>query len=173
MGTHWTRIERRIAELGCEADMGLRAGAATDQIAALERHLGVELPQTLRDFYEVHDGQDGFGLALGQQLLPLSEIRRHWDAWRSIEKSAGHVDWTRSMDSYPAGFIKPMYSNPGWIPLTSDAAGNHIGLDMDPGPLGAVGQVIAFGRDESTKRVLASSFDEFQLKLAAWLDRAQ
>nr|WP_315595326.1 SMI1/KNR4 family protein [uncultured Cupriavidus sp.] len=46
------------------------------------------------------------------------------------------------------------------IPLTTDG-GNHVGLDYDPDTNGTIGQVITFGRDEDTKRVIANSFEHF------------
>lgn len=55
------------------------------------------------------------------------------------------------------GFVKPVYANRNWIPLT--AGSDH--LDFDPGPNGTVGQVINFGRDEDEKDVIASSFGDF------------
>ena len=40
------------------------------------------------------------------------------------------------------------------MPSLSDDEGNHIGVDLNPGPAGTVGQVINFGRDEEKKHVL-------------------
>lgn len=81
------------------------------------------------------------------------------------------------MGSCPAGWVREVYSHPGWVPLLSDRAGNYIGIDLDPPPsstrptsaasgasLGvgggqgasrpAPGQVIAFGREMDEKVVL-------------------
>jgi cell wall assembly regulator SMI1 len=65
------------------------------------------------------------------------------------------------MESEPEGAIQPLYANPLWIPFTHDLGGNHIGLDLDPGPRGTPGQVIVFGRDEDRKKLVASSFAAF------------
>jgi cell wall assembly regulator SMI1 len=48
----------------------------------------------------------------------------------------------------------------------------HIGLDFDPGVSGTSGQVITFGRDEDTKRLLATSFCDFLSQWVDELDRA-
>lgn len=72
-----------------------------------------------------------------------------------------NADCAEFMSSDPPGAVKPMDTNRSWIPLTREHGGNHIDLDFDPGPDGVVGQVIAYGRDEDEKRLLANSFREF------------
>ena len=49
--------------------------------------------------------------------------------------------------SLPAGHIRETYSNAGWIAIARDGGGHALGVDLDPGPMGTVGQVITFGRD--------------------------
>ncbi|CAH7666779.1 expressed protein [Phakopsora pachyrhizi] len=80
------------------------------------------------------------------------------------------------MSSCPSGWVREVYSHPGWLPLLSDRAGNYIGVDLNPpelettSPLSAhsrpvrgggqghalpeAGQVIAFGREIDEKVVL-------------------
>jgi len=168
----WLRIERRLAQLGCLEAMGLRPGASEHEIERLEAHIGVKLPDCVRQSLAIHDGQDGFGLACGAGLLSVAAIRRQWDNWRALDEDAMNADSADMMGSAPPGFIKPLYCNRAWIPLTHDGGGNHIGLDFDPDRLGQRGQVIAFGRDEDVKRLLANSFDTFLDACAAWLERA-
>jgi hypothetical protein len=47
---------------------------------------------------------------------------------------------------------------------------NHIGIDLDPGPCGVVGQVINFGRDQERKYVLARSWAHFLEDVAEELE---
>lgn len=68
--------------------------------------------------------------------------------------------------SCPPNYVKLMYANPSWIPLVTDHAGNHIGVDLDPEEDGKWGQVIIFGRDFDTKYVIASNWGEFLLSFA-------
>ena len=175
MEEQWNRIRDRLATLGCLPDMALRPGAAQAGIDALEEHLGVQLPEAFRQFLRIHDGQDGqdgAGLFYGNQLLSVTGIRDAWDGWRDLDEDEMNADCADSMGSEPEGFIKPLYCNRGWIPFAHDGGGNHIGIDFDPDALGTSGQIIAFGRDEDTKRLLAPSFDAFIDDGIAWLDRA-
>jgi cell wall assembly regulator SMI1 len=168
----WNRIELRLTELGCLSEMALLPGAVDEEIAALEGHIGFSLPPSLQRFLKVHDGQNGFGLMMGNQFLSIAGIRQQWDNWRSLDEDAMNEDCADSMDSSPDGVIKPMYTNRAWIPLTHDGGGNHIGLDFDPGKLGKSGQVIAFGRDEDIKRLVADDFETFLAKNLSWLESA-
>jgi cell wall assembly regulator SMI1 len=170
MKAHWNQIEQSLSTKGCLDHMGLRPGASKSEIANLEEHLEVKLPDSLKAFLSIHDGQDEgrgsmiwVGLAGGQRLLSVREIRGRWDDWCSIEFAED------SMASDPVGFIKPMYTNPLWIPLTEDFSGNHMGLDYDPDKKGASGQVIRFGRHEDPKRLIAGSFEDFVGKLVSWV----
>ena len=152
--------------------MALRPGATNRDITDLERHAGVVFSSTVREFYLTHDGQDGSGLMFGQSLLSIAAVRAKWDVWRSLDEEAMNADCAEFMRSDPPGVIRPMYCNRAWVPLTHDHSGNHIGLDFDPGRIGARGQIIAFGRDEDTKRLIAENFDMLLELHVAWLGRA-
>ena len=170
MQAHWDRIIQSLSAMGCLDRIGLRPAASMSEIEDLESHLNVILPSSLKAFLSIHDGQDekmGYGLAGGAQLLPVKGIRQNWDMWRSIDEDAMNADCARFMASDPEGFIKPMYTNRLWIPLTHDWGGNHIGLDFDPDEKGSSGQVIRFGRDEDTKRLLTGAFEDFVCNLVS------
>ncbi|WP_426399488.1 SMI1/KNR4 family protein [Ralstonia sp. R-29] len=174
MKDQWNQIEESLLSLDCLERVRLRPGASPSQIAELEQHLGVRLPERLKAFLSIHDGQDGsVGLVGGETLLSVENIRKEWDAWRSIDEEAMNADCADFMASQPEGFIKPMYTNRLWIPLTKDWGGNHLGLDYDPDKKGSVGQVIRFGRDEDTKRLVARSFEDFVSLLVSAMEAAR
>lgn len=173
MKEQWLRIEQSLSVLDCLAQVRLRPGASAERIVELEQHLGVSLPEGLRAFLAVHDGQDGnAGLVDGALLLSVDDIRSEWDVWRSIDEDEMNADCADFMASRPEGYVKPLYVNRLWIPQTTDGSGNHVGLDYDPGVKGTVGQVIKFGRDEDTKRVIADSFEGFVSMLVTAVDSA-
>ena len=68
--------------------------------------------------------------------------------------------------SIPPDAVQPVYAHAEWIPMVTDHAGNHIGVDLAPGPQGIYGQVIVFGRDFDTKYVVADNWGEFLLSFA-------
>ncbi|ODV93850.1 hypothetical protein PACTADRAFT_51599 [Pachysolen tannophilus NRRL Y-2460] len=69
-------------------------------------------------------------------------------------------------NSIPPNRVQPCYAHPGWIPLLTDNAGNHIGVDLAPASKGKWGQVIIFGREFDTKYVLAPNWGDFLLIFA-------
>ncbi len=174
MSSFWQEIETILIEKNCLDAFKLNAGATEGEIAALEKHINLQLPGTLRELLAVHDGQDqGFGLFFGLHFLSINGIRANWDNWISIENDGLNEELKDSMSSRPEGVIKPLYQNRKWIPITHDFGGNHIGIDFDPDTKGSPGQVIAFGRDDDEKRLIATTFEGFLLRFTQQLRSIQ
>jgi cell wall assembly regulator SMI1 len=153
----WSRLDRALEKFKRPPAAKLSRGAdaaAFEKFAAATR---LSLPDELRGYWAAHDGQSGdLGLAAGFRFLSLSEAAKSLVDWAATRKQLGEdlkmLD--RRSRSHPSGAIQKKYSLAGWLPLLSDWEGNHIGIDLDPGPDGKVGQVINFGRDEDEKYVL-------------------
>ena len=162
MKTQWERIEAWLAAHAPYLLRDLRKGAAPSTLAKLEAQIQRGLPESVRAFYAVHDGQKSVcpkGLFYSLQCMPLARVLEAQRLW------AGLVDMNdelaHAMSSSPSGHIKPLYANPLWIPFADDQSGNHLGIDLDPDVEGVEGQVIVFGRDENRKRLVARSFEAF------------
>jgi len=163
----WERFERALPKLGAE-DASLAAGASEAAMLEFEAETGLILPAELRAYWRRHDGegppQSGI---VDFRLLSFSEAKQTLVDWADVRERLGselkHIN--RASSSHPIDAIQRQYSTPGWVPLLSDDEGNHIGVDLNPGPAGAVGQVINFGRDEEQKHVLFPSVVE----LVEWL----
>jgi len=141
-------------------------------------HDGQGLPP---DDYDGHEGTipANLGLIFGQELIPLLDsdgaLNSHsqLDAWRFWEEFIENqergldggllAEFSSRVTSFPQGAIRRLHADRGWIPLVGMGAqtSNHVGIDLDPGPAGVVGQVINFGGDEGDKFVLASSWAQF------------
>lgn len=146
---------------------------ATDpQIDAFEHMVELRLPRSYRQLYKWHDGENGdrWGHIYGLPLLSLKQAMTNWEGWNSTLAELGGNRYAVKGASWPDGAVDPAYFNPGWIPLTSDGSGGHIGLDFDPWPGGRVGQVIIYGRDEDVKVVLAESLGQFLIWIAQLLE---
>jgi cell wall assembly regulator SMI1 len=165
-------MERWFAANLPEVIEDLRPPATSDEIRTVERILGVDLPDDVRALYLVHDGQwhDTTGVLFGMPLLPIHEVIAHWRSWIDNIDPGTNEEASESCTSDPDGAIQCLYTCRRWIPLSHDHSGNHLGIDLAPGPRGESGQVINFGRDEYDKYVLAGSLDDFLSKLADLLD---
>jgi cell wall assembly regulator SMI1 len=172
--TAWKRLKRwsaaHLPPMGGDAPP-----ASVEEIQRFESAIGAKLPKDVRDSYRVYNGQcAGSGIVYGLAVDPLRDVLGNWHSWvdgyeqNAEDGSAASMDETCS--SFPDGFVRPVYFDRGWIPLTYDSGGNHIGVDLNPGPKGTRGQVIVFGRDDEFHTVLALSWGQFLTDLADELE---
>ncbi len=121
---------------------------------------GYALPRELKALASLSNGADLPGHRYGR-LLTVAEIARTWLSWKSIfddwrleELSEGRVNADpRVLEAYVI---------PAWVPFI-DENGNMIGFDRQPGPGGEIGQIVSYGREVESTRVVAAN-------LAALLD---
>lgn len=173
----WSRLRTWLAREYPELGDTLNWGLLPQDLAQIEMQFGFSLPAAVRESYLAVDGQEAEsasacseGLFFGLTLMPLEDVLEEWRFWREVDEdpATGANPYLReSMESIPPGWIRKEYSQRGWIPLIADKAGNYVGVDLNPGESGAVGQVIVFGRDFDTKVVLWRG--EGQAGWATWL----
>lgn len=160
----WNRLRAWLASEYPELGDTLNYGILPQDLQQIEMAFGFALPQSIRDSYLCADGQEAEsaagcseGLFFGLTLLPLEDVLEEWRFWREVDEdpnTGANPRLRELMGSIPPGWVKKEYSSRGWIPLAADKAGNYLGVDMNPGEGGSVGQVIVFGRDFDTKVVM-------------------
>jgi cell wall assembly regulator SMI1 len=157
----WARIEAWFAEHLPDALASLRPPAKESDLDALEERIGRPLPADFRASYLIHDGQsEGPGVLFGARLEPIAEgegvrwLYEHRVEHEWPERANWMLDWVY----YPPDAVRETWSGPGWVPFYWDLGRNFIGIDLDPGPNGVVGQVIPFGTEDRFRPVLALSF---------------
>jgi len=69
--------------------------------------------------------------------------------------------------SYPPNAVRDLSTSVDWVAFADDRAGGYLAVDFDPGPTGAIGQIINFGRDDAAHFQLATSFESF-LERVVW-----
>ncbi|WP_433180521.1 SMI1/KNR4 family protein [Actinoallomurus sp. CA-150999] len=143
---HYRRLMAQI--LGYEEE--LPEPASEEDLSAVEEELGVALPPDLRALYGIADGDGGLVNPLfdRQEWLPLAEIGDLDDEWLEIAQEWQREPWRRTVfDTQPPNTVRRSPLRPGWIRFAFDTGGNWLAVDMDPGPNGRPGQVIAVGVD--------------------------
>ncbi|KAF8655814.1 hypothetical protein AX16_002899 [Volvariella volvacea WC 439] len=160
----WDRIRAWLTREYPELGDTLNYGILPQDLSQVEMQFGFALPTVVRESYLCVDGQEAEssagcseGLFFGLNLLPLEDVLEEWKFWREVDDdpaTGANPHLREAMQSIPPGWIRKEYSQRGWIPLVADKAGNYIGVDLNPGEGGTVGQVIVFGRDFDTKVVL-------------------
>ncbi|KAF8162866.1 hypothetical protein B0H34DRAFT_763956 [Crassisporium funariophilum] len=160
----WTRLRAWLNREYPELGDTLNYGILPQDLAQIEVQFGFALPAVVRESYLCVDGQEAEsaagcseGLFFGLTLLPLEKVFEEWGFWREVDDDPAtglNASLREQMQSLPPGWIRKEYSQRGWIPLIADKVGNYVGVDLNPGEGGSVGQVIVFGRDFDTKVVL-------------------
>ena len=165
--TLWQRLTRWAA--ACPLDIAFNPGATEAAIAAAEAELGLAFPADLREYLRPADGErwnsDGF---IGDwRLLELKFIVSKTQRMRALVDDGSFDDNTN--DETPA--IKGLWWNPQWIPIVTSGSGHFFCVDLDPGPEGAVGQIILFLHDDVGRYLVAPSLRAWFERLAADFER--
>ncbi|MWV43331.1 SMI1/KNR4 family protein [Paenibacillus sp. HJL G12] len=138
--------------------LNLLPGAADEELTHLEDKIGTKLPEEMKHFYKVHNGQNwtagSHTFVRNLTLLPLSAIR---DSWNFLQEEFDPDGL--EMDIEPG--IKPMLWNSKWIPIAENGAGDYLCLDTDPAGEGTYGQVLYFWHDWGNRSVEAANLYDF------------
>ncbi len=175
----WANYIDALKSLNKDFPIELKKPASPEKIEDAEHALKFDLPQDLKDLYQINNGQ---GLTpdlilFDFRLMTIKEIREN-TLKAEDDVLAEEPDYYQS---FPVGTVKPKRNHHKWIPFAQREAGNHkttyLALDMDPGPNGKVGQVItAYPSDNhidfrSNKCfVVAASLGEFLQMLTSKLE---
>jgi cell wall assembly regulator SMI1 len=164
-------------------------GYSEAEILAAEERLGVRLPEDLRALYRtVHDDAWESGLLGRFSPAPLEQVV----AWYH-EGGPGSPRWYGSDDllsefepdglfeydpvvfeTYPYGHVRRLSRSDWWVTFAPDHGGNDAAVDLDPGELGAYGQLLVHGRDVHGPIVyLAASVRHLMRTVLAAMRRAR
>ncbi|MEU4690669.1 SMI1/KNR4 family protein [Actinoplanes sp. NPDC023714] len=126
---------------------GYAPGWSEEEILDAERQLGVRLPEDLRALYRLVRGDGGeSGLLDPFVLVPLNVLLA-WNRENHPGYEDGPFDDGMIFDCVPAGHVRRVSSSSGWVTFARDHGMNFAAVDLDPGPLGRIGQVLTYGRD--------------------------
>jgi cell wall assembly regulator SMI1 len=161
VATSWKVIESVLEENAHSVFKALRPPARLADVRKLENLVGTKLPQTLVASLRIHDGmQDTVEFFDFIRLLPAARMAEWW----RVSRENPWEGYTGPQYNHGRRIKGALRWREGWVPIASDAGGNLLGIDLDPGPAGTRSQVFAWHNYGSPPpRVLADSY-------AAWLD---
>jgi cell wall assembly regulator SMI1 len=170
----WDRLEAWFEAHLPHTRKAFNPPAKASLIKAFEKAIGLELPDSVRESYRRHNGHKpcSAGLLFGLPLHPLETALKHWDNWKGYDRTKlRKFNFDDEVSCFPTGFVQSVYFTRGWIPISDDAGGNHIAVDLAPGPNGKRGQIIVCGRDDTFHPVLARDWAQFLADIATELER--
>jgi cell wall assembly regulator SMI1 len=164
-------FEAHLAAHAPLAHASLRAPATPERIADAEQRLGLSFPEPLRQLYLRHDGQENEVTEDGQRVLatgafnhcrwlPLRSVLSDWQLWNDLLECG---DIPADNPDADAERCQPVWWSPSWIPISHDYGGNYECVDLDPGPMGQVGQIVYMDHECGGGGVLAPD-------LATWIE---
>lgn len=159
----WARLGAFLAEHVPALVADLADAAPEAGIQALADAVGAESAESFAALYGHHDGQHSPtpGLFFGLQFLSFAEAAQEWQRWAEQLRDDPALVADIEVSAVPEGAVRAVYASDRWVPFASDGAGNHLAIDLAPGPDGTPGQVISFGVDEATRFLLAPSAAAF------------
>jgi cell wall assembly regulator SMI1 len=159
MTTIWTKLEAWIKTNAPELHRSLQKGANEKQIAKLEKHLGVELPDEYKTFLQLCNGlkDDAEAGFYDGELLSCENVAEQWTIWKDLLAGGTFEGITRK----PQKGIRNDWWNLKWIPITHDGSGNHLCIDLEPARGGRPGQIITMWHDSENRSIQFSSFTEW------------
>ncbi|MFJ8459421.1 SMI1/KNR4 family protein [Lysinibacillus xylanilyticus] len=156
----WQRIIESGSKKGSnfKESLNLQSGAIDEEFQLLEDTLGVILPEEMKSFYRVYNGQvwelGANPFVKNLTLSPTSEII---DNWFFLQEEFDPDDLEPDIEKE----LKPFLWNSKWIPIAVNGGGDYLCIDTDPSEAGVVGQVLYFWHDWGNRSIKAKNIFEF------------
>jgi cell wall assembly regulator SMI1 len=152
-----------------EKPLPMPNGATYEDLSELEKTLNRPLSDDLKSLYQAHNGEFDYGSKYFVGLFfdyEFLSARHIVEIYNLLQRNNQYLDLFHIQDdqeymSIPPKTVKSVGFDPGWIPIAGYFGGNYIGVDMNPGPDGTLGQIINFGRDDIVHFQIAQDIYSF------------
>jgi cell wall assembly regulator SMI1 len=159
-----------------------RKGISEDRLAHLEKELGYEFDEDLRDFYRFSEGAEpgNSWFVVGQQWpnpLDFQSIDESLMYWFSVPLNAAHdealyaqldINFRDYHDERDKRIRPRRWMHRRWWPFGGGATSFSLMFDADPAPGGRHGQIIVFYHDPDEIAYVADDFVDFLKKSNDW-----
>lgn len=160
MDNIWKFIIKKATGTEDDTDnmLKLSSGASEEDLIAVARELNVQLPEEMKAFYSIHNGQARLnGVRPFADNFILLDTNSIIEQWKFLNEEFDGDGLVLEVDSK----IKPMLWNSKWIPIADNGGGDCVCIDTDPTKKGLYGQIIDFYHDWGERSVTAKSLSDF------------
>ncbi|HDX9500114.1 TPA: SMI1/KNR4 family protein [Bacillus thuringiensis] len=157
----WQRIIERgsNSESNFKESLNLQPGAGDEDFQLIEDTLGLTLPEEMKSFYRVYNGQiwePGVNpFVRNLTLSPISEIISNWEFLQE------EFDPDDDLEPDIEKELKPALWNSKWIPIAENGGGDYLCIDTDPSEVGFTGQVLYYYHDWGRRAIEAKNIFSF------------
>ena len=156
----WERLEAWGSANAPDMLADLSPGALVDEVADLERTLGISLPETFKESLRVHNGEDdgwpNRAFADRGAYLSCAGIVAEWQGRLDVAREYENPE---SLPATTVGAARGEMFNEAWIPFLNCNGDVIWALDFAPAEGGTPGQVIEIDWEGCYVRVVAASFE--------------
>ncbi len=176
----WDRILKWLGVHAPKTLDTLNPGASSAEIDEIERFLQIQLPEDVREFYRICNGQHTKTCAMLPRfyyLLSLREMREQWELEMRVLAEDPQLSEEVPFDQYSeivqsaSPKVRACYWHVKWIPIAYCLTGDLYCVDLAPTAQGQHGQIIEFWHDADTRDLIAPSLSDFLSTYAADLER--
>jgi cell wall assembly regulator SMI1 len=152
-------------------EFAFNGGASSGEISELETEIGLSLPDDLKHYLSIYDGEAHIsdGIIGNWKLLGHRLISKCFYQQNALLRDGNFGDNTNKSTPYVKGY----WWNPKWIPIVSSESGHYHCIDLDPNNEGELGQIILFLHDGDSRFLIARTLSEWFLKIADDLDKGK
>src|SRR5687768_13887810 len=144
-------------------------GATERELQEFEKSVGHALPDDVKAIYRMHNGEFPFGskniigLFCDYEFLSLQHAAEAYSVLQGTRQAqtTGLAPDDTEYRSVPPRCVHDRMFESGWIPIGGYFSGNYLGIDLNPGPEGVIGQIINFGPDDEVHFQIAPDLASF------------
>jgi cell wall assembly regulator SMI1 len=169
MNKVWGRIESWLRTNAPPVFDSFQVAVTESQISETETFLGIQFPDSVKNFFSLHNGQKQNsigGYVYGHRFMSIEQIKFEWEMFKSVFDKREFDGIDVESDSG----IQHTIWNPKWIPLTTDGKGSYDVLDLDPTEQGKSGQIIHMLAKGDKRILMAESFELWLKQFAETLE---
>ena len=174
----WTRVDRQLQIHAPELAANLQPGVSESALTSFEGRIGQRLPDDVREAYLRHDGcrytdaYDRLGLFGNRQWLPLGEVSEVWQSNREEFDDSDPYFYEEASGHWAHLPVRPWQSPPPqWVSIGRVLGEpSMIHIDLLPGPLGTVGQMVSQNYSSMSSSIFARSLGAYLLYLVEGLE---